>query len=327
MESLRGLSSSPASAYDELVTGQKSIRYHWQGILSVIRSLPGGLGERVESARRQLEESGATVNLLDDRGAARWTFDPLPLRHRARRMGADRIRPDPARAPARQGAGRHLRAADAAEGASAAADAGACQPALPSSGTGHRRRGAATASRPLRGRSRAPGRRALARARRPHRASRRCGLRARNASRAGAQPAGSLSLHPGPPSAALRRPLARISAFARTGRRDAAQHGGADAGIPVGRPTSSTSISRASWASLWSRAAISSRATARSRSRRWPACGPSTCCCAASTAPSPIRWNCVPIRHWASPAWWRPRAAARSRSPMRWARAWSRRPP
>lgn len=79
MESLRGLSSSPASAYDELVTGQKSIRYHWQGILSVIRSLPGGLGDRVDSARRQLEESGATVNLLDDRGAPRWAFDPLPL--------------------------------------------------------------------------------------------------------------------------------------------------------------------------------------------------------------------------------------------------------
>ena len=73
MESLRGLSSSPASAYDELVTGQKSIRYHWQGILSVIRSLPSGLGERVESARRQLDESGATVNLLDDRGSARWS--------------------------------------------------------------------------------------------------------------------------------------------------------------------------------------------------------------------------------------------------------------
>ena len=79
MESLRGLTSSPAGAYDELVTGQKSIRYHWQGILSVIRALPGGLGERVESARRQLEESGATVNLLDDRGAPRWTFDPLPF--------------------------------------------------------------------------------------------------------------------------------------------------------------------------------------------------------------------------------------------------------
>ena len=79
MESLRGLISTPASAYDELVTGQKSIRYHWQGILSVIRALPGGLGERVESARRQLEESGATVNLLDDRGAPRWSFDPLPV--------------------------------------------------------------------------------------------------------------------------------------------------------------------------------------------------------------------------------------------------------
>ena len=39
MESLRSLSSTPASAYDELVTGQKSIRYHWQGILSVIRAL------------------------------------------------------------------------------------------------------------------------------------------------------------------------------------------------------------------------------------------------------------------------------------------------
>ena len=78
MESLRGLSSSPASAYDELVTGQKSIRYHWQGILSVIRALPGGgLSERVESARRQLEESGATVNLLGDRGKPSWHFDPL----------------------------------------------------------------------------------------------------------------------------------------------------------------------------------------------------------------------------------------------------------
>src|SRR6202166_4899607 len=80
MESLRGLISSPASAYDELVTGQKSIRYHWQGILSVIRSLPGGgLSERVESARRQLQETGATVNLLDDRGTPGWSFDPLPF--------------------------------------------------------------------------------------------------------------------------------------------------------------------------------------------------------------------------------------------------------
>src|SRR6202011_4384209 len=79
MESLRGLISSPASAYDELVTGQKSIRYHWQGILSVIRSLPGGLGEGVESERRQLEESAATATLLDDRGRPHWPFDPLPF--------------------------------------------------------------------------------------------------------------------------------------------------------------------------------------------------------------------------------------------------------
>ncbi|HYD04322.1 MAG TPA: circularly permuted type 2 ATP-grasp protein, partial [Reyranella sp.] len=79
MESPRGLVSSPESAYDELVTGQKSIRYHWQGILSVIRALPGGgLGERVESARRQLEESGATFNLLD-KAEPNWTFDPLPF--------------------------------------------------------------------------------------------------------------------------------------------------------------------------------------------------------------------------------------------------------
>ena len=80
MESLRVPLASPESAYDELVTGQKSIRYHWQGILSVIRSLPGaGLGERVESAGRQLKESGATVNLLDDRDAPGWTFDLLPF--------------------------------------------------------------------------------------------------------------------------------------------------------------------------------------------------------------------------------------------------------
>src|SRR5262245_58894445 len=80
MEQLRGLTSSPENAYDELVTGQKSIRYHWQGILSVIRALPGGaLSERLESAQRQLEESGATVNLLDQRGAPSWTLDPLPF--------------------------------------------------------------------------------------------------------------------------------------------------------------------------------------------------------------------------------------------------------
>src|ERR1700750_939040 len=80
MESLRGLQTSPASVYDELVTGQKSIRYHWQGILSVIRSLPGGgLSERMESARRQLQESGAPVTRRGARGKPGWNFDPLPF--------------------------------------------------------------------------------------------------------------------------------------------------------------------------------------------------------------------------------------------------------
>ena len=69
----------PANAYDSLsslVTELKSIRYHWQGILSVIRSLPGGLGER-SRARAASSRIGATVNLLDDRGTPRWSLDPL----------------------------------------------------------------------------------------------------------------------------------------------------------------------------------------------------------------------------------------------------------
>ena len=79
MESLRGLQTSPASAYDELVTGQKSIRYHWQGILSVIRSLPvGAMAERVESARRQLAESGATKLRPEHHRANASRWRPLP---------------------------------------------------------------------------------------------------------------------------------------------------------------------------------------------------------------------------------------------------------
>ena len=234
MESLRGLTSSPASAYDELVTGQKSIRYHWQGILSVIRALPGGLGERVESARRQLEESGATVNLLDDRGAPRWTLRSAALRGRARRMGRARDRPDPARPPARCRAGRSLRPADAAEAAPAAADAGPRQPALPAALPGHRRRGADAPSRPVRRRPGAAGRRALACAGRPHRGAVRHRLCAGDAPRAGAQPARGVPLHPGAPSQAVRRPLARFAARHGAGGVRQPQHGGADAGLAVG---------------------------------------------------------------------------------------------
>jgi hypothetical protein len=219
MESLRGLSSSPASAYDELVTGQKSIRYHWQGILSVIRSLPNGLGERVESARRQLEESGATVNLLDDRGAARWTFDPLPmviapdewagieagLIQRAKLLdgvladvyGPQTLLKQQLLPPMLVHANRHF----------------------PAAGPGHRRRRAEPIPRQLCGRPGATEQRPLARPGRPYRASGGRGLRPRNAARAGAQPAGGVPLHPRPPSPALRRPLAGVAALDGAGCR------------------------------------------------------------------------------------------------------------
>ena len=235
MESLRGLSSSPASAYDELVTGQKSIRYHWQGILSVIRALPGGgLSERVESARRQLEESGATLNLLDDRGKPSWTLRSPALRHHARRMVGAGSGPDPARRAARRDAGRPLRTADPARRAAAAADAGPRQPPFPARLPGHRRQAAGPPSRPVCRRPGAPQRRPLARARRPHRGAVRRGLCARDPPRAGAQPARGLPLDPGAPSPAVRRPLAQFAGGPRTARRRAAQHGGADAGLAVG---------------------------------------------------------------------------------------------
>ena len=149
-------------------------------------------------------------------------------------MVAHRKRPDPARPPARQGAGRHLRPAAAAEGASAAADAGACQPAFPAARAGHRRRRAATPPVPLCRRPRASQRRPLARSGRSHRTAGRRRLCARDAPRAGAQPARGLPLHPGPSPAALLRSLARIAALRRAGQREPAQHGAADAGLAVG---------------------------------------------------------------------------------------------
>ncbi len=83
MKALRIPEASPSkAAYDELVTGQGSIRYHWQALLSVIRSLPGaGFAERVERARRQLVEGGATGVATPD-GAPpveAWTLEGLPL--------------------------------------------------------------------------------------------------------------------------------------------------------------------------------------------------------------------------------------------------------
>ena len=59
--------------------GQKSIRYHWQGILERHPPAPAGW-VNVESARRQLsaEESGATVNSVSTTLRPAGLFDPLP---------------------------------------------------------------------------------------------------------------------------------------------------------------------------------------------------------------------------------------------------------
>lgn len=70
-----------ARAYDELVTGHQTIRSHWQGLLSVMRSLPGaGFQDRVERAQRQLQESGVMRRETWDGSASlAWSFEPLPL--------------------------------------------------------------------------------------------------------------------------------------------------------------------------------------------------------------------------------------------------------
>jgi uncharacterized circularly permuted ATP-grasp superfamily protein/uncharacterized alpha-E superfamily protein len=71
----------PVEAYDEFVTGGRAIRAHWQGLLSVLRALPGGgFGDRVERARRQIQESGAMRRDAPDGSTeAAWSFEPLPL--------------------------------------------------------------------------------------------------------------------------------------------------------------------------------------------------------------------------------------------------------
>ena len=80
-ETLAAGRTATADRYDELVTGQKAIRAHWQGLLSVIRSLPGGgFQDRVERARRQLQESGVMRReTWDGSASVAWSFEPLPL--------------------------------------------------------------------------------------------------------------------------------------------------------------------------------------------------------------------------------------------------------
>ena len=149
-------------------------------------------------------------------------------------MVGDRDRCHSARPPARRRPGRSLRPADAARAAPAAADAGPRQPAFPAALPGHGRQGADAPSRPLRRRPGAAGQRAMARAGRPYRGAVRHRLCAGDAPRAGPKPARGVPLHPGAPSPALRRPLARFTARHGARRRAQPQHGRADAGLAVG---------------------------------------------------------------------------------------------
>jgi len=84
----------PAVAFDEMVTGTGGVRASWQPLFSALSQLgPGGIADRAERARLQLEEDGVTFNLYEaadapvrPRGGARvagpqrpWALDPLPL--------------------------------------------------------------------------------------------------------------------------------------------------------------------------------------------------------------------------------------------------------
>ena len=166
------------------------------------------------------------------RGAA-LDVRPAALRAGARRVVAPAGRPDPARPSARCDAGRHLRPADADEGAAAAADAGPCQPAFPARLPGDRRRAAGPLSQPLRRRPGAPGQRPMACPGRSYRGAVGHRLCAGDAPGAGPQPARSLPLDPGSPPAAVHRSLARLPAGHGAARRRPAQHGGTDAGFAV----------------------------------------------------------------------------------------------
>ena len=226
MESLRGLSSSPASAYDELVTGQKSIRYHWQGILSVIRALPAAGWASAWKARAASSRNRAppsTCSTIAARRAGRSIRCPSSSRPtngpRSRPVSIQRARLLDAVLADLYGPQTLLARAPAA------ADAGPRQPAFPAALPGHRRHGADAPSRPVRRRPGAAGRRPLARAGRPHRGAVRHRLCARDAPRAGAQPARGVPLDPGAPSPAVRRPLAQFAARHGAGRRAQPQHG------------------------------------------------------------------------------------------------------
>ncbi len=69
-------------AFDEMVTGEGSVRSHWRGLLGAISALPrGALAERSERARQQFADNGVTYNVYADARAndRPYRFDIVPL--------------------------------------------------------------------------------------------------------------------------------------------------------------------------------------------------------------------------------------------------------
>ncbi len=69
-------------AFDEMVTGDGTVRSHWRGVLAAISALPrGAMAERSERARQQFAENGVTYNIhADPRAGDRpYRFDVMPL--------------------------------------------------------------------------------------------------------------------------------------------------------------------------------------------------------------------------------------------------------
>jgi len=69
-------------SFDEMRTGDGSLRPHWQYLVDTLRQLgPQGIESRWREARRLVRDNGVTYNVYGDpRGMSRpWELDPLPL--------------------------------------------------------------------------------------------------------------------------------------------------------------------------------------------------------------------------------------------------------
>lgn len=70
------------SSFDEMRSGDGSLRPHWQYLLEALRTLgPDGIAARSREARRLVRDNGVTYNIYGDpRGMSRpWELDPIPL--------------------------------------------------------------------------------------------------------------------------------------------------------------------------------------------------------------------------------------------------------